>query len=29
MFFAGMEQDERLAQTFANFAREYFTTVKY
>lgn len=29
MFFAGMEQDERLAQTFANFVREYFATVKY
>ena len=29
MFFAGMKQDERLAQTFANFIREYVTTVKY
>lgn len=28
MFFAGMEQDERLAQTFANFIREYLSTVK-
>lgn len=29
MFFAGMEQDERLAQTFANFMREYLSTLKY